>query len=131
VAGFGGGAHGEFVHVCFADDYAVLLFDSGDDFCVIGRNKIFEHQRRTGCGYSFGADGVFDCDGDSCQFADRFSFCDFLVDLFCFFEGFLLDEGDVGVDCWFMFVDCFEDGVDAFLGCGFVALYFLDGFVGC
>jgi hypothetical protein len=43
----------------------------------------------------------------------------------------MLDEGDVGVDCWFMFMDCFKDGVDAFLGCCFVTLYLLDGFVGC
>jgi len=131
VTGFGGGTHGEFIHVCFADDYAVFLFDSCDNFCVVGGNKIFEHQRRTCCSYSFGADSIFNCNGDSCQFAYRFSFCDFYVDLFCFFEGFLLSKSDVGVDRWFMFMDCFKDGVDAFLSRGFIALYLLDGFVGC
>jgi hypothetical protein len=131
MAGFCGGAHGELVHVCFTDDDAVFLFDSGDDFRVVGGNKIFEHPRRTGCGYSFCADGIFDGYGDACQFAYSFSFCDFFIDLFCLFESFLFDKGNVGVDCWFTLVDCFKNGVDTLLGCGFIASYFLDGFVGC
>ena len=61
----GGGAHGELVHVAFAQEDAALLVESLRDGGAVGRNEPLEHAGRTGGGDARRRDVVLDLHRDA------------------------------------------------------------------
>ncbi len=109
---FGGGAHGEFIEVCFAEDDGAGGFELLDDRGVIRGVEVFEHFGGASGGAVVGTHVVFDGDGDAGEEAEGLAGGAFGVDGVGLLEGAVVEDGVVGVE----FGVEFGDGVEGELG---------------
>lgn len=110
IRGFGGGAHGKFVHIQLAGHDDVAGFQLVHHSSVIRRNKIRKHFGGTGGQNVFGADVVFDTDRDT----GKVGHLCILGPLFIHFSGFsqscFFVECNIGVDLFLCLLYPLKDG---------------------
>jgi hypothetical protein len=112
---FGGGAHGEFVHVGAAERNGSRGAQLGDDRGIIGRDVALENLRRASAGFTLDIDHIFDCHRNA---AERQSD----VDLFSQGAGPLVIAGKVTADGRIGFFDRGLDCVKQLHGGQFAGL---------
>ena len=128
VSGGGGVAHGEFMHVGFAENDGSGAFQScGDEGVFVGDAVVKDLASGRGA-CAGGVDVVLEDDGQAMQGAAELAGFGFGVELLCLGKRVIMHDGDEGVEFGIVDLDALEIGLGESDGGKLVIAHALRGF---